>query len=80
MLPRGGKVTLSGKDKSIEAAAEGESVNLTPEMKAALAAGACVASLTARTIHGYFTARYAEQLGAKLSLAEAPKRATFKIG
>jgi len=80
VLPRGGKVTLSGKDKSIEAVAEGESVNLTPEMKAALAAGAGAADLTARTIHGYFTALYAEQLGAKLSLAEAPKRATFKIG
>ncbi|HXM84882.1 MAG TPA: histidine phosphotransferase family protein, partial [Stellaceae bacterium] len=80
VLPRGGKVTLSGKDKSIEAVAESESVNLTAEMKAALAAGAGAADLTARTIHGYFTARYAENLGARLTLAEAPKRATFKIG
>ena len=80
LLPRGGKVTLSGKDRNIEAIAEGESVNLTPEMKAALAPAAGVADLTARTIHGYFTARYAEQLGAKLSLAEAHKRAVFKVG
>ena len=80
ILPRGGKVMLSGKDKGLEAAAEGESVNLTPEMKAALAPGASVNALTARTIHGYFTACYAEQLGAKLSLAESPKRAVFKIG
>jgi len=80
ILPRGGKVVLSGKDKSLEAVAEGESVNLTPEMKAALAPGASVAALTARTIHGYFTACYAQQLGATLSLAESPRRAVFKVG
>jgi len=78
-LPRGGKVTLSGKGKTLEADASGESVNLTPEAKAALDAGAGVDALTARTIHGYFTARYAENLGAKLTLAEGPKRAVFKI-
>ncbi len=79
VLPRGGKVTLSGKGKELEADASGESVNLTPELKAALNAGASVDALTARTIHGYFTARYAEQLGAKLTLAEGPKRAVFKV-
>ncbi len=79
MLPRGGKVTLSGKEKGLEAMAEGESVNLTQEAKAALAPGANVNALTARTIHGYFTARYAEQLGAKLTLSEGPKRAVFKV-
>jgi histidine phosphotransferase ChpT len=78
-LPRGGKVTLSGKGKGLEAVAEGESVNLTPEMKAALDAKASVAALTARTIHGYFTARYAELLGAKLSLTDSSKRAVFKV-
>ncbi len=80
VLPRGGKVALSGKGKSIEADASGESVNVTPELKAALDAKASVAALTARTIHGYFTARCAERLGAKLSLAESPKRAIFKAG
>jgi histidine phosphotransferase ChpT len=80
VLPRGGTVTLSGKGKGIEADASGESVNLTPELKAALAAGASVNALTARTIHGYFTARYAELLGTKLTLAESPKHAVFKIG
>lgn len=79
VLPRGGKVNLSGKGKTLEAVAEGESVNLTPEAKAALAPGAEVNALTARTIHGYFTARYAEKLGARLSLAEGPKRAVFKV-
>jgi len=79
LLPRGGKVILSGKGKTLEADASGESVNLTQEAKAALGAGADVNALTARTIHGYFTARYAEQLGARLTLTEAPKRAVFKI-
>jgi hypothetical protein len=63
----------------IEVAAEGEAVNITPEMRAALADGAAVADLTSRTIQGYFTARLAGQLGASLALVEAePRRAVFR--
>ena len=76
-LPRGGTLKLARDGQGIAAAAAGETVNLTPELKAALAPGADVAVLTARTVHAYFTARYAERLGAKLTLTEADKRATF---
>jgi histidine phosphotransferase ChpT len=81
-LPRGGTVLvrpLHGGASGIEVAAEGESVNLSPEMRAALDPGATVEQLTSRTVHAYFTARLASQLGAGLALAEAaPQRALFR--
>ena len=77
-LPRGGTVTLARDGSGIAAAATGEAVNLTPELKAALAPDADVGALTARTVHGYFTARCAERVGARLTLAEADKRVTFR--
>lgn len=81
LLPRGGKLTLSGQGKKLEASIEGEGINPPAEVKAALAPGADVASLTARSVHAYFTARQAERLGAKLTLNQsAPNRATVAIG
>ena len=79
ILPRGGTVTLTRAGNGVAAAAAGEAVNLTAELKAALAPAAEVAALTARTVHAYFTARYAENVGARLSLSEADKGATFTV-
>ncbi|HYL32031.1 MAG TPA: histidine phosphotransferase family protein [Stellaceae bacterium] len=76
-LPRGGSVTLARAGNGVAAAAAGEAVNLTAELKAALVPAADVGALTARTVHAYFTARYAETVGARLSLSEADKSATF---
>ena len=50
--------------------AGGDSVNLTAELRAALADDADIEALTARTVHGYYTARVAQSLGARLELAE----------
>lgn len=71
-LPRGGTMQLTaGADgKGIVVNAGGDSVNLTAELRAALADGADIGALTARTVHGYYTARVAETLGAQLELAE----------
>jgi len=77
-LPRGGTLILTRAGGGVSAMAAGEAVNLTPELKAALAPAADVAALTARTIHAYFTARYAAYVGATLTLSEAEKSATFK--
>ncbi len=57
--------------------AAGESVSLSAELKAALAAEVDVEALTARTVHAYFVARLAETLGARLAVSEADRRATF---
>jgi histidine phosphotransferase ChpT len=68
-LPRGGVVTvrrLASGAAGIEVAAEGEAINLTPEVRSALDDGAAVDDLAARSIHAYFTARLAAQLGARL--------------
>lgn len=77
ILPRGGTVTLAREGSGVAAVAAGEAVNLTQELKAALAPAAEVAALTARTVHAYFTARYAEHVGTKLMLSEADKSAMF---
>jgi len=77
ILPRGGTVTLARAGNGVSATAAGEALNLTPELKAALAPAADVATLTARTVQAYFTARYAEHVGATLTLAATEKSATF---
>jgi histidine phosphotransferase ChpT len=71
-LPRGGSLQVAaGPDgKGIVVNASGDSVNLTAELRAALADDATVDALTARTVHGYYTARVAEALGARIELAE----------
>ena len=81
-LPRGGSVVvrpLRAGVSGIEVVAEGESVNITPEMRAALDPEAAVDQLTSRTIQAYFSARLAGQLGAVLALIEAePQRALLR--
>jgi histidine phosphotransferase ChpT len=81
-LPRGGSVsvrTLREGLSGIEVVAEGDSINVTPEMRAALEESTPVDQLTSRTIHAYFTAQLARQLGAALALTEAePQRAVFR--
>lgn len=82
ILPRGGTAVirrLGGGGSGIEVAAEGETVNLAPEMRAALDPAALVEQLSSRTVHSYFTARLAAQLGASLVLAEIDsQRAIFR--
>jgi histidine phosphotransferase ChpT len=81
-LPRGGTVLvrpLRAGMSGIEVTAEGEAVNVTPELRAALEPAIAPAELTSRTIQGYFAARLAGQLGASLTLVEATAhRALFR--
>jgi histidine phosphotransferase ChpT len=71
-LPRGGTVQIAAGEggKGIVVNAGGDSINLTAELRAALADNADSSVLTARTVHGYYTARVAESLGARLELGE----------
>jgi histidine phosphotransferase ChpT len=71
-LPRGGGVHVApaaGKPGIVVTAA-GDSINLTPEMRAVLAGATNVADLTARTVHAYYTGKLTEALGARLGLTE----------
>ena len=72
-LPRGGTLQIGPGEggKGVVVNASGDSVNLTAELRAALANGADTDALTARTVHGYYTARVAESVGARLELSEA---------
>jgi histidine phosphotransferase ChpT len=82
VLPRGGSVTvrtLREGASGIEVEADGEVINVTPEMRAALDKQTAVDELTSRTIQPYFTALLAGQLGARLALVEAEaRRALFR--
>jgi histidine phosphotransferase ChpT len=72
VLPRGGVLRIETGEggKGIVVNAGGDSVNLTAELRASLADNADIDALTARTVHGYYTARVAESLGARLELTE----------
>lgn len=80
-LPRGGRIALrsagvAGAGFQIEAS--GDSVLINRDVAAALAGQANATELNSRTIHGYVTAKFAEQLGAIAALAESgPSRALF---
>jgi len=69
MLPRGGAVRVRPLDGGIEVTAEGETVNITDELRAALEPGMPIDALTPRTVHAYYTARLAQHVGARLALA-----------
>jgi histidine phosphotransferase ChpT len=79
-LPRGGNIEIAAGagGNGIVVNAGGDSVNLTAELRAALAEGADIDALTARTVHGYYTARVAEALGARLELTE-PQSGRFVL-
>ena len=68
-LPRGGTITVRPLGGGIELVAEGETVMLGEELRAALNAALPVDALSARTVHAYYTARLAEHMGARLGLA-----------
>lgn len=81
-LPRGGTILvrpLRAGASGIEVTAEGEAINLGPDLRAALDAAAPVDQLSSRTVHAYFTQRLAQILGATVAIAEVePQRAVFR--
>jgi histidine phosphotransferase ChpT len=71
-LPRGGNlqvIAVPGKS-GIEVNAAGDTINLTPELRAVLSGNAAITDLTARTVHAYYTGKLAEALNTKLTVAE----------
>ena len=71
-LPRGGTITVAAGPpaaRSVDIVGVGEALNVTDELRAAVAQRTDLADLTSRTIHGYFTAALGRALGLTLSLA-----------
>jgi histidine phosphotransferase ChpT len=77
VLPRGGEISVllqgAGSRLVVSAVASGRDARLPDEVAAAMAAPADPPPpLTARTVHGFFTARLAEVAGGKLEAAAQP--------
>jgi histidine phosphotransferase ChpT len=74
-LPRGGTVSVRPLEGGVEIVAEGDTVNVSDELRIALETALPADALTARTVHAYYTARLAEHMGARVALArEQPDR------
>jgi hypothetical protein len=56
--------------RRLEIVGAGDAINVTDELRAAVARTTDLADLTSRTIHGYFTASLAAALGLSLTLAD----------
>jgi histidine phosphotransferase ChpT len=83
-LPVGGAVSLTSAGSpgagSVTVLAEGRNARLTPDMQVAMVGPEDVDVLTARTVHAYATARFAEGFGLALSFAtEAEGRVVFRL-
>jgi len=81
-LPRGGRIVVQGAAGGAPAGvaieALGDPILVNQDMVAALAGTVSPADLTSRTIHGYVTAKFAEQMGATAGLKESgPGKAVF---
>jgi histidine phosphotransferase ChpT len=77
MLPRGGEIAVAlqgaGSRVIVSAVASGRDARLPDEVGAAMAAPPDPPpALTARTVHGFFTARLAEAAGGRLEAAAQP--------
>jgi histidine phosphotransferase ChpT len=68
LLPRGGTVTIEPIEHGVAVAAEGDAINITDDLKSVLAGEVAAEALSARTVHGFFTMRLAEEIGARLAL------------
>jgi histidine phosphotransferase ChpT len=72
-LPRGGTINVAAGPPAaprLEIVGAGEAINVTDELRAAVARKTNLADLTSRIIHGYFTASLGEALGLTLTLAD----------
>ena len=72
-LPRGGTITVAAGPaaaRRLEIVGAGDAINVTDELRAAVARTTDLADLTSRTIHGYFTASLAAALGLSLTLLD----------
>jgi histidine phosphotransferase ChpT len=84
MLPRGGEigVALQVTDGRLllSATANGRDARVSDDMSTAIAPGAEPARpLTAKTVHGFFTARLAESLGGRLESAAQPSAVRLSV-
>jgi len=71
-LPRGGRLVVGAGAVGPEVEAIGQGSGPSPEIRAALALAVPTATLTSRTVGGYFAGLLAEALGCRLIVADRP--------
>jgi histidine phosphotransferase ChpT len=76
-LPRGGRLALTTRPLTVEAV--GETVILSPQMRAALTLSTSSVELTPRTVQPYFTGLLARALDCGLSATAAPEKARLSV-
>ena len=76
-MPRGGAILVQALERGVAVAAEADTITVSAELRSVLAGEVGVDALTARTVHGFYTMRLAERMGARLTLALAPNRAVL---
>jgi histidine phosphotransferase ChpT len=79
VLPRGGTVLVRPLDGGVEVTAEGETINVSADLRSLLEGDADIDidALTSRTVHAFYTMRLAQHMGARLALAVGPNRAVL---
>jgi len=82
-LPRGGQLAVGlaaqGAGMALKVQAEGDQAGLTPETQAALAGRIDPGTLTARTVHAYFTGRLSEDLSLSIETAQSQGSYSFTV-
>jgi histidine phosphotransferase ChpT len=76
-MPRGGAVMVRPLERGVAVTAEAETVIASAELQSVLADEVAVDALTARSVHGFYTMRLAQDMGARLTLALGPNRAVL---
>jgi histidine phosphotransferase ChpT len=77
LMPRGGAVTVWPLERGVAVTAEAEIVTASAELQSVLADEVAVDALTPRTVHGFYTMRLAQHIGARLVLVLGPNRAVL---
>lgn len=79
-LPSGGTVTVRGEGPaSVSVAAAGRNARLTAEAEAATKSAVGADELTARTVHAFATACFAQHYGIALSFEAVTDRVVFRL-
>src|SRR5262245_5088476 len=75
MLPRGGQIAVGVAagpgGMALKAVASGQDARVSDDVSAVLKGAIAVPALSAKTVHGYFSQRFAESLGTRIEVAAA---------
>lgn len=81
MLPRGGQIAVGVAagpgGMALKAVASGQDARVSDDVSAVLKGAVAVPALSAKTVHGYFSQRFAESLRSRIEVSGAPGSITL---